>query len=154
MGRAPQQAVGRIQIIHSGAASGQPPRLRVNALLTGDDRNSSAATGADIQVQAILDRFGLGHHLEPDPRAGAALPGRGQASLPQCLRCVRLPTRAARAIEAYPDQVNRPWPGEPWLPACIRIWPAFPAAIPGRSSCHLITAPQRAGAPAAEAIAV
>lgn len=57
---------------HRGAEAGQPSRLRVNSLLTGGDRNSPPAAGADIRVNAVFDRLGLGHHLEPDSRAGAA----------------------------------------------------------------------------------
>src|SRR5262249_53952789 len=49
------------------AQTGQPARLRVDAQAAGLDRHRAAAADAEIEVQPVLHRFALWHHLEPDP---------------------------------------------------------------------------------------
>ncbi len=54
---------------HGGAERFQPPRLSVDEPAPGLDRIGSPAADRDIEVQPVLERLLLRHHLEPDPRA-------------------------------------------------------------------------------------
>src|SRR5262249_28541808 len=51
-----------------GAERFQPPRLGVDELAPGLDRVRPAAADRDVEVQPVLERLLLRHHLEPDPR--------------------------------------------------------------------------------------
>src|SRR5215469_4536852 len=51
----------------------QPPGLGVDSLRAGGERDRTAAADVDVEVEAILDHFGVRHHVEPD--AGAAALG-------------------------------------------------------------------------------
>src|SRR5262249_26776086 len=50
-----------------GPEAGQSPRLSVNPLLAGRERDRPPAAHVDVKVQTVLDRLDLRHHLEPDP---------------------------------------------------------------------------------------
>jgi hypothetical protein len=52
-----------------GAERFQPLRLGVDAPAPGLDRIRSPAADCDVEVQPVLERFLLRHHLEPVPRA-------------------------------------------------------------------------------------
>ena len=61
------EAVGVQDADYHRTQPGQTARRRIHALLADLHRNRAAAADADIEVQAILDRFTLRYHLEPDP---------------------------------------------------------------------------------------
>src|SRR4051794_28768635 len=54
-----------------GAELGEPPDLRVDEFPPGTQRNSAAAAGMDVEVEAVLDRLAFRHDLEPDARPAA-----------------------------------------------------------------------------------
>jgi hypothetical protein len=64
----PQRPAVGVQDAHYHATqTGQPARLRVDALPAGLDQNRAAAADAEVEVQPVLHRFAPRYHLEPDP---------------------------------------------------------------------------------------
>src|SRR5260370_16464689 len=61
------KAVGVQDADYHATQTGQPARLRVDALPADLDRNRAAAADAEIEVQPVLHRLAVGYHLEPDP---------------------------------------------------------------------------------------